>query len=76
MRHAAQYLRMSSDKQPFSIAVQQAAIAEYAAAHEICVVATYVDQARSGLSLRGREAMRRLLADVTQNDCPFRVILV
>jgi DNA invertase Pin-like site-specific DNA recombinase len=76
MRQAAQYLRMSSDKQPFSIAAQEAAIAEYASRNEIFIIATYIDEARSGLSLSGREGMRRLLVDVAQVNCPFDAILV
>jgi DNA invertase Pin-like site-specific DNA recombinase len=76
MRQAAQYLRMSSDKQPFSIAAQEAAIAQYAATNEMSIVATYMDEARSGVSLSGRDAMQRLLSDVMQKNCPFTVILV
>lgn len=76
MRQAAQYLRMSTDKQPFSIDAQKAAIAEYAAANDIQIVATFVDEARSGLTLSGRESMKRLLAEVMRKDCPFSAVLV
>ena len=40
-RRAAQYVRMSTEHQRFSISAQTAAIAEYAEKHSYAVVATY-----------------------------------
>ena len=47
-RLAAQYIRMSTDKQDLSPSVQKDAIAAYAAAREMQIVATYEDEGRSG----------------------------
>lgn len=73
---AAQYLRMSTDQQRYSLENQQAAIAEYAARHGYEVVRTYADPGKSGLTLKGRAALQALLADVMAADRPFKAILV
>lgn len=64
----AEYVRMSTDKQDYSIANQQAAISAYASAHHMVVARSYVDEGRSGLDVDGRPALQRLLGDV-QNHC-------
>jgi DNA invertase Pin-like site-specific DNA recombinase len=73
---AAQYLRMSSDVQRHSTENQQNAIAEYALHHGYNIVASYRDAGKSGLSLRGRAALRQLLSDALSAERPFDVILV
>jgi DNA invertase Pin-like site-specific DNA recombinase len=73
---AAQYLRMSSDNQRYSTENQQNAIAEYAQAHGYDVVATYIDAGKSGLSLKGRDALKQLLSDALAVNRPFDAILV
>ncbi len=50
----AQYLRMSTEHQQYSIDNQAAAIQEYAREHGFTVVRTYEDPGRSGLLLRRR----------------------
>ena len=73
---AAQYLRMSTDEQDYSTLNQAEAIAGYAAAHNIEVVRTYSDDARSGLQLNGRPGLKLLLSDVETGKASFDVILV
>lgn len=73
---AAQYLRMSTDEQYYSTLNQAEAIAGYAAAHNIEVVRTYSDDARSGLQLNGRPGLKLLLSDVEAGKANFDVILV
>jgi DNA invertase Pin-like site-specific DNA recombinase len=73
---AAQYLRMSTDEQDYSTLNQAEAIAGYAAAHNIEVVRTYSDDARSGLQLNGRPGLKLLLSDVETGNANFDVILV
>ncbi|WP_439407425.1 recombinase family protein [Bradyrhizobium sp. DASA03076] len=73
---AAQYLRMSSDVQRYSTENQQNAIAEYAHQHGYKIVASYRDAGKSGLSLKGREALRQLLSDALSAQRPFDAILV
>src|SRR4029077_18232794 len=73
---AAQYLRMSTDHQQFSLDHQSAAIQEYAESHGLEVVLTYSDAAKSGLVLRRRGGLRQLLKDVVAGPVPYKVILV
>ncbi|WP_160169056.1 recombinase family protein [Bradyrhizobium sp. Ai1a-2] len=73
---AAQYLRMSSENQRYSTENQQNAIAEYARQHGYQVVATYVDVGKSGLSLKGRDALRQLLSDALATERAFDAIMV
>jgi DNA invertase Pin-like site-specific DNA recombinase len=73
---AAQYLRMSTDHQQYSLDNQADAIARYASLHGFKIVQTYSDAARSGLSLKRRDGLKQLLADVVASQAPFRAILV
>lgn len=73
---AAQYVRMSTDLQQYSTANQKQAISEYAAAFGIEIVVTYEDLGKSGLTLAGRPALCKLIADVTSPDRQFDIILV
>ncbi len=75
-RRAAQYVRMSTEHQSYSIENQIDAIAAYAAARNIEIVRTYADTARSGLSLIGRPALARLLDDAQTGSADFNLILV
>lgn len=73
---AAQYLRMSTDRQEYSLANQRAAIEEYAALHSFRVVRTYADPGKSGLVLKHRPGLMQLLSDVTATVHPFEAVLV
>jgi DNA invertase Pin-like site-specific DNA recombinase len=73
---AAQYLRMSTDKQDYSLDNQSAAIARYAEDHGFTIVKTYSDAAKSGVILRHRAGLRQLLSDVVEGGAEFRAILV
>lgn len=75
-RRAAEYVRMSTEAQQYSIARQQAAIREYAASHGYTIVHTYADAARSGLRLKGRRGLIQLLDDVQHGSPGFDTILV
>jgi predicted site-specific integrase-resolvase len=61
---AAQYLRMSTEHQQYSLMNQAAAIERYAETHRVAVVRTYSDAAASGLVLKHRSGLRQLLHDV------------
>jgi DNA invertase Pin-like site-specific DNA recombinase len=56
---AAQYLRMSTEHQRYSLENQTAAIAEYAEARGFAIVQTYPDAGKSGLSLKGRAGLQK-----------------
>ncbi|WP_342239895.1 recombinase family protein [Inquilinus sp. OTU3971] len=73
---AVQYLRMSSDHQRYSIEQQTAAIAEFSGNHGYEIIRTYADPGKSGLSLRGRVALQKLLSDALQPGRDFDIILV
>jgi DNA invertase Pin-like site-specific DNA recombinase len=73
---AAQYLRMSTERQEYSIDFQRAGIARYAEAHGFTVCRTYCDEARSGLDLRRRAGLSRLLQDVVGSKPEFNAVLV
>jgi DNA invertase Pin-like site-specific DNA recombinase len=67
---------MSTDHQQYSLDNQADAIAIYASLHGFVIVRTYSDAARSGLSLRRRDGLKQLLADVVTSETPFQAILV
>lgn len=73
---AAQYLRMSTEHQQYSTENQALAIEAYAEAHGFEIVQTYLDTAKSGVVLRRRTGLQRLLQDVVRGDCRYRAILV
>lgn len=72
---AAQYLRMSTEHQQYSLENQSTAIQQYADTHGFEIVRTYSDAARSGLVLRHRTGLRQLLQDVVGRP-DYRAILV
>lgn len=74
---AAQYLRMSTDHQQYSLDNQSDAIIRYATEHRFQVIKTYSDPAKSGLRLKNRAGLKQLLKDVVNDEKPqFRAILV
>jgi DNA invertase Pin-like site-specific DNA recombinase len=73
---AAEYVRMSTEHQKYSIENQQALIHAYAAANSMRVVRTYMDEGKSGVTLKGRRGLTALLADVVSGTAPFQAILV
>lgn len=73
---AAQYVRASTERQQYSIEYQSKVIAEYAQQHGFEVTRTFSDEARSGLDLKYRPALRQLLTEVMAGHATFQVILV
>jgi DNA invertase Pin-like site-specific DNA recombinase len=73
---AAQYLRMSTEHQQYSLENQATAIQKYAECHNFEVVRTYSDAAKSGLVLRRRTGFQQLLQDVVGGKSGYRAILV
>jgi len=72
----AQYLRMSTEHQRFSLENQTAALQLYAEKNNFSIVKTYVDAGKSGLVLKHREGLAQLLHDVVEGRQSYRVILV
>jgi len=73
---AAQYVRASTEHQQYSTENQAEKIKEYADHRDMEIVRTYSDDGRSGLSIGGRAALKKLIADVEAGDVDFNVILV
>jgi DNA invertase Pin-like site-specific DNA recombinase/DNA-binding winged helix-turn-helix (wHTH) protein len=73
---AAQYVRMSTEDQQFSIANQQSAIQRYAEQYGYAIVSTYTDVGRSGIALKTRTGLQRLLQDVVNGQAQYKAILV
>jgi DNA invertase Pin-like site-specific DNA recombinase len=72
---AAQYLRMSTENQQYSLQNQADAIAKYAADYEFQIVKTYSDAAKSGLRLQNRGGLKQLLKEVVEGQVGFRAAL-
>ena len=67
---------MSTEHQQYSTENQLALICAYAVEHDMELVRTYTDDAKSGLLLKNRHGLRRLLHDVDKGDTDFGAILV
>jgi DNA invertase Pin-like site-specific DNA recombinase len=76
MIRAAQYLRMSTEHQQYSLENQAATIADRAAQQGYLVVKTYSDAAKSGVTIRNRDGLKSLLEDVVAGSPGFDLILV
>lgn len=76
MVRAAQYLRMSTDHQRYSLLNQGDAIQAYARARNQQIVRTYADAGRSGLTLRGRAGLQQLISDAMSGNIDFDVLLI
>ena len=67
---------MSTDHQCYSTENQREAIQRYAVQHGMEVVRTYTDEGKSGLSLEGRDALKKLISDVQSGQSDFSAVLV
>lgn len=75
-RRAAEYVRMSTEHQQYSTENQAKIIKDYAQHRGFEIVRTYADEGRSGLRMEGRDALKRLIADVEGGHAGFEAILV
>lgn len=73
---AAEYVRMSTEHQKYSTDNQAAAIRRYADKRGYEIIRTYADEGKSGLQLKGRDAIKLLLDDVQSGRATFKAILV
>jgi DNA invertase Pin-like site-specific DNA recombinase len=73
---AAQYLRMSTGHQQYSIANQSAAIALYAAAHNIAIVCSFIDEGKTGTTIKRRIGLQTLLRVVESGNADIDRVLV
>lgn len=75
-QRAAQYVRMSTIHQRYSMENQAAAIAAYAARYNLNIVRTYRDEGLSGLKIDKREGLKQLLTDICAGRADFSRVLV
>lgn len=75
-KRAAAYVRMSTERQNYSIQHQRRAINEYALRHGLEVIKTYADSGKSGLRINGRTGLKSLIDDVSSGLADFEIILV
>src|ERR1022692_1978335 len=73
---AAQYLRVSTERQEYSLHCQSARIANYAQEKGFAVCQTYCDEAKSGLEIARRTGLSQLLQDVVGGKQSYQAVLV
>src|SRR5690349_1727476 len=73
---AAQYVRMSTDRQQYSIQNQAAFIAAYAHTRNLTIVKTYADEGESGLRIEKRAGLRQLIHDIFSGEADYGCILI
>ena len=73
---AAQYLRMSTEHQQYSLDNQAEALQRYAEGYGFLIVKTYTDAGKSGLVLTRRSGLNQLLQDVVNGTREYGAILV
>jgi DNA invertase Pin-like site-specific DNA recombinase len=72
---AAAYVRMSTEHQQYSTENQLDRIKEYAARRGMEIVRVFEDSGKSGLNVRGRESLRRMIGEVEAGGTDFKCIL-
>jgi DNA invertase Pin-like site-specific DNA recombinase len=67
---------MSTEHQQYSIENQSAAIALYAAAHNLGIMRSFVDPGKTGMTIRKRKGLQTLIQTVEAGEADFTDILV
>jgi predicted site-specific integrase-resolvase len=75
-RHAAAYVRMSTEHQQYSTCNQLEVIQEYARRRGLEIIKVYSDDGKSGLSIQGRDALAQMISDVQKGSAGFSSVLV
>ena len=70
----AQYLRMSTDHQQYSLHNQSEYIKDYAEKNNMEIAYTYDDAGKSGVSIIGRHSLQQLLSDVEQKKIDIQAV--
>ena len=76
VNRVTQYMRMSTEQQQYSTDDQADKFIECAVRTGFEIVRTYADEGKSGLSIGGRDGLRRLLADVKAGTTDFEAIVI
>ncbi|WP_241573689.1 recombinase family protein [Rosenbergiella nectarea] len=76
IRRAAQYLRMSTVNQEFSLDNQAQYIKQYADEHHYEIIYTYDDAGKSGVTASGRHDFNKLINDIIYKEISIDAVLV
>jgi len=71
----AAYVRMSTEHQQYSTENQLDRIKEFAARRGMEITRVFADEGKSGLSVKGRESLRGMIAEVETGKADFKSIL-
>ncbi len=71
----AAYVRMSTEHQQYSTENQLDRIKEYAARRGMVIIEVFTEAGKSGLSVKGRESLQRMIATVEAGEAKFKCIL-
>jgi DNA invertase Pin-like site-specific DNA recombinase len=71
----AAYVRMSTEHQQYSTENQLDRIKEYAARRGMEIVRVFADEGKSGLNVKGRESLQRMIGEVESGSAEFKAIL-
>lgn len=72
---AAMYIRMSTERQVYSTTHQRAKLQEKTNQLGLTVVAECLDSGKSGLTIKGRPEISRLLADALSGAAEFSSVI-
>jgi DNA invertase Pin-like site-specific DNA recombinase len=73
---AAEYVRMSTGDQQYSIDNQKAEIQKYAEKHGFLVNQTHTDAGRSGVVIKHRKGLAELIQEVVSGKAEYKAVLV
>ncbi|MBN3059418.1 recombinase family protein [Pectobacterium versatile] len=74
--NVAQYLRMSTDHQQYSLFNQSQFISKYASENGMNIIHTYDDSGKSGVTTNRRDAFHQLIDDVVSGRINIKAVLV
>ncbi len=72
----AEYLRMSTDHQQYSLQNQSTFNQDFAKKHDMEIIVSYADSGKSGVTIAGRQGLQQLIEDVTQHLLDIEAVLV
>jgi DNA invertase Pin-like site-specific DNA recombinase len=71
----AAYVRMSTEHQQYSTSNQLDRIKEFAAKRGMNIIRVFADEGKSGLNVKGRESLRKMIAEVEGGKADFKCII-
>jgi DNA invertase Pin-like site-specific DNA recombinase len=71
----AAYVRMSTEHQQYSTSNQLDRIKDFAAKRGMNIVRVFADEGKSGLNVKGRESLRRMISEVEAGTADFKCII-